>query len=117
MLDELAGIVKNNVLKTLGYFAQNSQTGQQMIQKGVYRTNCLDCLDRTNVTQARISLLVLCDILAKLQNQSGRQGDYNSGGYEAAETFIAMHKRMWSNCGDRLSQQYTGTNSNITRVI
>ena len=28
-----------------------------------------------------------------------------------------MHKRMWSNNGDRLSQQYTGSNSNITRVI
>lgn len=63
VLDELASIVRNNVLKTLGYFAQNSQTGQQMVQKGVYRTNCLDCLDRTNVTQARISLLVLQDIL------------------------------------------------------
>lgn len=33
------------------------------------------------------------------------------------QIFVAMHKRMWSNNGDKLSQQYTGSNSNITRVI
>lgn len=33
------------------------------------------------------------------------------------QNFIAMHKRMWSNNGDKLSQQNTGSNSNITRVI
>jgi hypothetical protein len=41
------------------------------LQKGVYRTNCLDCLDRTNVTQARISLLVLAQILAQIKAAIG----------------------------------------------
>ena len=45
----------------------NKQTGATNLQKGVYRTNCLDCLDRTNVTQARISLLVFQHILTKLK--------------------------------------------------
>lgn len=32
-------------------------------QKGVVRTNCLDCLDRTNVFQAKICLKVFEDLL------------------------------------------------------
>ena len=28
-------------------------------QKGVFRTNCLDCLDRTNYVQSRIALRVV----------------------------------------------------------
>jgi maltoporin len=31
--------------------------------------------------------------------------------------FCQALKRFWSNNGDRISQQYTSTNSNITRVI
>ena len=37
--------------------------GQIQLQQGVYRTNCLDCLDRTNVTQAKISYLILAEML------------------------------------------------------
>ena len=32
-------------------------------QKGTTRTNCLDCLDRTNVIQTRVSWLVLQKML------------------------------------------------------
>jgi hypothetical protein len=32
-------------------------------QKGVVRTNCLDCLDRTNVYQAKVCLVQLEEIL------------------------------------------------------
>jgi len=33
------------------------------------------------------------------------------------QILTAMLKRFWSNNGDKLSHQYTGSNSNITRVI
>lgn len=33
------------------YFLQDPQGKKVELQKGVVRTNCIDCLDRTNVTQ------------------------------------------------------------------
>lgn len=68
MLDDLIRIIKNNVLNTLGFYIRNRQTNQSDFQKGVYRTNCLDCLDRTNVTQARISLLVLQEVFQQIKS-------------------------------------------------
>ena len=49
-LDQLITIIKNSILNNFGYFILNKATGNTELQKGVYRTNCLDCLDRTNVT-------------------------------------------------------------------
>ena len=37
------------------------------MQKGAFRTNCLDCLDRTNVVQNKIGMNVLEYQLEKLQ--------------------------------------------------
>ena len=34
-------------------------------QKGVFRTNCMDCLDRTNVVQSVFARYVLHEMLAK----------------------------------------------------
>ena len=36
------------------------------LQKGVFRTNCMDCLDRTNVVQSYMNKEALADILSKL---------------------------------------------------
>jgi len=41
---------KKIILETFGFFVNNKATNMQDRQKGVIRTNCLDCLDRTNVT-------------------------------------------------------------------
>mgnify|MGYP006354395365 FL=1 len=35
------------------------------LQNGVMRTNCLDCLDRTNLIQTKIALDILNTILIK----------------------------------------------------
>ena len=43
-----------------GYFQEELCLKQVMkLQKGVFRTNCLDSLDRTNVGQSKIGLYVL----------------------------------------------------------
>ena len=34
------------------------------------RTNCLDCLDRTNVVQVKISLTIAAEILDKIKSSS-----------------------------------------------
>ncbi len=39
------------LIKKFGYYVENRYTGRVLLeQKGVIRVNCLDCLDRTNVT-------------------------------------------------------------------
>lgn len=37
------------------------------VQDGVFRTNCIDCLDRTNVVQSMLAKRVLNEVLAKLE--------------------------------------------------
>ena len=49
-------------------------------QKGILRTNCMDCLDRTNVFQTKISLKVFEESMAK--------GEFN-------EYFSKIMIQMW----------------------
>jgi hypothetical protein len=58
-LDIFVGNVES-VFKIFKFYHENSSTGQKLKeQTGIIRTNCLDCLDRTNVIQARIAWKVL----------------------------------------------------------
>jgi hypothetical protein len=65
-------------------------------QEGVFRTNCLDCLDRTNLVQTIISKLSLQLFL-------------NSRGLSANPDFWVRHSSMWADNGDALSRIYAGT--------
>jgi hypothetical protein len=43
-----------------GYFIENIQKKEvERLQNGVFRTNCLDSLDRTNVAQSKIGMFAL----------------------------------------------------------
>ncbi|KAI9109740.1 hypothetical protein K1719_019370 [Acacia pycnantha] len=72
-------------------------------QHGVVRTNCIDCLDRTNVTQIMIARNML-------ENQLRRLGVFGP------EETISSHpnvderyKILWADHGDDISVQYSGT--------
>ncbi|KAJ8427816.1 hypothetical protein Cgig2_001627 [Carnegiea gigantea] len=72
-------------------------------QSGIVRTNCVDCLDRTNVTQSMIGRKMLEFQLRRI------------GAFGPEET-ISFHpnfddnfKILWANHGDDISTQYTGT--------
>ncbi|KAK2768791.1 inositol polyphosphate 5-phosphatase [Arachnomyces sp. PD_36] len=65
-------------------------------QEGVFRTNCLDSLDRTNLVQTLISRMALESFL---EGQGGR----------AAEDFWMRHSTLWADNGDSLSKIYAGT--------
>lgn len=67
-------------------------------QSGTFRTNCLDCLDRTNVIQQVISMKTLMEFL-KPRNVYDLSSLKNK------------HDTLWANHGDRISQIYTGTNA------
>ena len=65
-------------------------------QEGVFRTNCLDCLDRTNLIQTIISQMAIEAFL-------GHQGE------RAASDFWMRHSSLWADNGDALSRIYAGT--------
>ncbi|KAI9355309.1 SacI homology domain-containing protein [Zopfochytrium polystomum] len=80
--------------------------GDQIIckQKGVFRTNCLDCLDRTNVVQSALARYALNLILFRIGIQAHPEDDV-----ETNAVFEAIFKEIWANNGDFISTAYTGT--------
>ncbi|XP_011658074.1 phosphoinositide phosphatase SAC7 isoform X1 [Cucumis sativus] len=86
-----------------GYMLLNDKGEKMKEQLGVARTNCIDCLDRTNVTQSMIARKMMESQLRRL-------------GIFAAEETISSHpnldesfKIIWANHGDDISTQYSGT--------
>lgn len=65
-------------------------------QEGVFRTNCLDCLDRTNLVQTMISRMAIEMFLEQ------RHG-------HASPEFWMKHSTLWADSGDMLSRIYAGT--------
>lgn len=65
-------------------------------QEGVFRTNCLDCLDRTNLIQTMISQMAVEAFL-------NHRGEY------ATADFWMRHSSLWADNGDALSRIYAGT--------
>ncbi|CAB4284763.1 unnamed protein product [Prunus armeniaca] len=72
-------------------------------QKGIVRSNCIDCLDRTNVTQ---SYLAQKSLDAQLQ----RIGVLDSS--ECISVFAEDYQKfraLWAEQGDEISLEYAGT--------
>ncbi|KAI9370004.1 SacI homology domain-containing protein [Aspergillus egyptiacus] len=65
-------------------------------QEGVFRTNCLDCLDRTNQVQTIISSMALESFL--VQENGTLSSDID-----------LRHSTLWADNGDALSKIYAGT--------
>jgi len=75
-------------------------------QKGVFRVNCVDSLDRTNVVHSVICRQIVHKILYKLKLTGLQRG-------EAFEQFLPqfepVFKAEWANNGDSLAIAYAGT--------
>lgn len=70
-------------------------------QSGVFRVNCVDCLDRTNVVETTIARKVL-----DLQMADRKIKFVN------ASDFYSQHfRRLWADNGDAISRQYSSTNA------
>ncbi|KAI0389036.1 SacI homology domain-containing protein [Xylariaceae sp. FL0594] len=81
-------------------FESEPKSGSRMVvvlqQEGVFRTNCLDCLDRTNLIQSLISQMAVEAFLS-------HRTEY------AASDFWMRHSTLWADNGDALSRIYAGT--------
>lgn len=73
-------------------------------QKGIFRVNCMDCLDRTNIVQTALGRAVLESQLVKL----GLLAPFTSSLPEQLKSCFMM---IWANNGDIISRQYAGTNA------
>ncbi|CAH8308813.1 unnamed protein product [Eruca vesicaria subsp. sativa] len=98
LYEQIEGFLEQN-----GYFLVNEKGDKMKEQLGVVRTNCIDCLDRTNVTQSMIGRKMLELQLKRI------------GVFGAEETisshlnFDERYKILWANHGDDVSIQYSGT--------
>ncbi|TYI81354.1 hypothetical protein E1A91_D05G148900v1 [Gossypium mustelinum] len=73
-----------------------------MFQTGVLRTNCIDCLDRTNVAQYAYGLVALGHQLHAMGFTESQTIDQNS---RLAEDLMGVYEAM----GDTLALQYGGS--------
>ncbi|KAJ8418269.1 hypothetical protein AAFF_G00139780 [Aldrovandia affinis] len=77
------------------------QAGVICQQEGIFRVNCMDCLDRTNVVQAAIARTVMEQQLKKLGVMPPEQ--------PLPLRCYRIYQVMWANNGDTISRQYAGT--------
>ncbi|KAF9906968.1 hypothetical protein EC991_011443 [Linnemannia zychae] len=90
-----------------GVNRKDNESWQQLYdQKGVIRTNCMDCLDRTNVVQSAISRHVLNHQLLRLGIAS-----FPDKGLSVYEEFENIFNNVWANNGDAISREYAGTSA------
>ena len=68
-------------------------------QSGVLRTNCMDCLDRTNVVQSACARNILEKQLEEQDVSIDLQNDPSTSWFNA----------VWADNGDAISRQYAGT--------
>ncbi|KAK4396800.1 Phosphoinositide phosphatase SAC4 [Sesamum angolense] len=80
----------------------NPSARPPMVQKGVLRTNCIDCLDRTNVAQYAYGLAALGHQLRALGVTTSTKLELDD---PLAEELMGFYERM----GDTLAHQYGGS--------
>merc|ERR1719495_370581 len=85
------------------YFLVSGEGSVLAKQSGLFRTNCIDCLDRTNVVQ---SMLARRNLQAVLRRLSVLQEHMK---IEDQAVFEALFKNVWADHADMISIQYTGT--------
>lgn len=96
-VQKLIETLKNELDSFGSTIEENGEVKTQ--QKGVIRTNCMDCLDRTNVCQSSFAKYVL-DTQLKTQgfDMMAQQDQVNS-----------WFNTLWADNGDAVSKQYAST--------
>ncbi|XP_028278300.1 synaptojanin-1 isoform X3 [Parambassis ranga] len=101
--DKLHSVLKpylSKFMEECGFFYYSGETGIARTQGGTVRTNCLDCLDRTNSVQAFFALEMLPKQLEEMGLTEKPQ---------LVARFQEVFRTMWSVNGDSISKIYAGT--------
>ena len=95
--------ISAEIIPKIGFFRNGfSESTGQLLQNGVARTNCIDCLDRTNAAQFVIAKEALGYQLQALGVIDDAIIEYDS---DAANLFT----HMWHDHGDTIAVQYGGS--------
>ncbi|XP_046745779.1 synaptojanin-1 isoform X2 [Diprion similis] len=94
--------LKSKVEKYLKSYSLFYAVGTEVIkeQRGTIRTNCLDCLDRTNCVQTFFAMEILAVQLGLLKLMEKQQ---------MVSRFEEVFRQMWINNGNEVSKIYAGT--------
>lgn len=104
LLDQL-----NDDLNKGGYFKGVEMPGNtealdvRSQQTAVVRTNCMDCLDRTNVVQSMLGRWALTKQLQEAGILSGSEQVSDDAAFEV------LYRNMWADNADVVSKSYSGT--------
>ncbi|XP_014870406.1 synaptojanin-1 isoform X8 [Poecilia latipinna] len=101
--DKLSSVLKPQLSKFIdecGFFYYSGEKGIVRTQGGTIRSNCLDCLDRTNSVQAFFAL----EMLPRQLEQMGLTEKP-----QLVARFQEVFRTMWSANGDSVSKIYAGT--------
>uniref|UniRef100_A0A8K9WVC2 SAC1 like phosphatidylinositide phosphatase b n=1 Tax=Oncorhynchus mykiss TaxID=8022 RepID=A0A8K9WVC2_ONCMY len=86
-----------------GYFLVDVDGNVLVQQEGMFRSNCMDCLDRTNVIQSLLAR-------RSLQSQLERLGVLHMGQrIEDQSDFEKIYKNAWADNANACAKQYAGT--------
>ncbi|KAG1770369.1 SacI homology domain-containing protein [Suillus placidus] len=103
---ETRGMKYENIYKLINQLGTFFWVSNNMLlskQKGVFRVNCIDCLDRTNVVQSAFARHVMSMQLEAVgllsPPQSGKSG------------VEVIFNDVWANNGDAISRAYAGTSA------
>lgn len=103
-IDKLVEALKEE-LNSFGYFEGYLSNGKVIKkQTGIIRTNCMDCLDRTNVVQSVLARRALLQQLKDFEILPKEASHEDFG-----EVLIGIFRNVWADNADAISTQYSGT--------
>ena len=111
-----------NVKEVLEYFKFFCEDVNNKIsikeQRGIIRTNCLDCLDRTNVIQTRIAwrMIEIQLSFVGINTDTVLGNRFLVTEKDKSHIFMDKFKSLWADMGDYISIQYAGSASTITSI-
>ena len=96
-------LIAESVLNSTGFFQNgDGETSSMTCQNGIARTNCIDCLDRTNAAQFIIGKRALGRQLHAL-------GIIDNSTVEFDTDAVNLFTHMWHDHGDTIAVQYGGS--------
>ena len=117
--------VARPVLLQHSYYKSNGKTVVHA-QHGIVRTNCMDTLDRTNVTQALFSGIMLLESLGIGSKQDTKVPVSLSSTHDTGKNGLCLllgkHmnrqlRELWVECGDRMSYCYAHSPAQKKQVV
>lgn len=85
-------------------------------QNSIIRSNCLYCIDRTNIAQSRIAAFHILEVFNHLDIKIDNFNE-DLDFIEGDNAFGKLYRNLWADNGDYLSQQYMGTESTESYTI